>query len=101
MLRVLREAQIEVADASFWYDCQQPGLAVDFMIEFERVCARIQKFPLFGAPLAELNERGDFRHSLMRRFPYAVIYLIRGEDITVVAVSHARRKPLYWHERIE
>jgi hypothetical protein len=29
-----------------------------------------------------------------------IVYLIEGDSVTVVAVSHARRRPLYWIDRI-
>jgi hypothetical protein len=28
------------------------------------------------------------------------VYWIEGDSVTVVAVSHARRRPLYWIDRI-
>lgn len=35
-----------------------------------------------------------------RRFPYAVIYVVRSECVLVVAVQHAKRRPGYWKRRL-
>jgi len=37
----------------------------------------------------------------LQRFPYHLNYLLHGEAIAIVAVSHNRRRPCYWRERIE
>jgi hypothetical protein len=35
----------------------------------------------------------------MRRYPFQVIFRLHGEDVLVIAVAHAKRKPLYWADR--
>jgi ParE toxin of type II toxin-antitoxin system, parDE len=42
----------------------------------------------------------DVRRCVLHRFPHLVIYRHKPEEILVVAVSHARRKPFYWLERL-
>ena len=39
------------------------------------------------------------RRYVFRVYPYSLIYRIVGEEITVVAVAHAKRKPGYWIDR--
>lgn len=36
----------------------------------------------------------------LRRFPYLFVFLVSGEEIQVVAVVHAKRKPGYWRSRL-
>jgi plasmid stabilization system protein ParE len=40
-----------------------------------------------------------FRRCLIHRFPYGLIYVLKGNKITIVAVMHLARKPGYWHRR--
>ncbi len=40
------------------------------------------------------------RRILLKRFPYAVIYLPLHNKIVVIAVMHQRRRPDYWKTRI-
>ena len=32
--------------------------------------------------------------------PFSLVYLLRGEDIEIVAVAHGRRRPGYWRSRL-
>ncbi len=37
---------------------------------------------------------------LVERFHYDVIYIVRDDEVLVVAVAHQRRKPGYWRRRL-
>lgn len=39
------------------------------------------------------------RRFTMRRFPFAIAYVDLPEEIAVLAVAHAKRRPLYWLAR--
>jgi toxin ParE1/3/4 len=34
------------------------------------------------------------------RFPYAVVFLVRVEELRVLAIAHAKRRPGYWLSRV-
>lgn len=40
----------------------------------------------------------DIRRAYLRRFPYALHYLIEGETVSVLACFHFRRDPQKWRE---
>ncbi len=42
----------------------------------------------------------DFRRCRLNVFPYSVIYTLRQNRVVVVAVSHSKRLPLYWKDRL-
>lgn len=42
-----------------------------------------------------------FRRCLVTNFPYSIIFSIEPDTILIIAVAHAKRKPGYWHERLE
>jgi len=42
----------------------------------------------------------EVRRCLLERFPYLVMFVRRPAEVLVVAISHARRQPLYWLERL-
>jgi hypothetical protein len=33
------------------------------------------------------------------RFPYSIIYYVRGDELRVIALAHHRRRPEYWVRR--
>jgi hypothetical protein len=39
------------------------------------------------------------RRVVLRRFPFSIIYRVRGEEILVIALAHASRLPAYWAAR--
>jgi hypothetical protein len=41
------------------------------------------------------------RRFLLPRFPFAVAYVIRGDDVLVLAIAHTRRRPGYWRGRTQ
>jgi hypothetical protein len=40
------------------------------------------------------------RRRAVTRFPYHVVYLETGTEIRILAISHDRRKPDYWKDRV-
>lgn len=40
--------------------------------------------------------KGDFRHALLRKFPFRVVYEVDGSEVIIYRVVHMRRRP---HER--
>jgi len=88
------EADQELEAAASWYEAQQPGLGEAFLDEFEVTLRRVAE-----APTQRRVIRGDNRKLNFRRFPYAVVYSLEGEILTVKAVMHLHRRPFYWQTR--
>ena len=92
-------AEDELRAAVAWYEMRQQGLGVRFFAEVGRVLDLILRHPGLGDPVPRVRaEYGALRVPL-RRFPYFVAYRERGEEIQVIAVAHASRKPGYWRHR--
>ena len=98
--RRLAAADQEIKVAADWYDDLIPGLGDDFVAEVEAVLARVREHPMLYGRLQNFGGRDDVRHCPLERSPYFINYRTRPEEILVVAVSHARRKPFYWLERL-
>ena len=41
----------------------------------------------------------SYRKLTLKRFPYKIIFNVKRELITIVALSHHKRKPNYWRKR--
>jgi toxin ParE1/3/4 len=89
-----RLAAIEVAEAHAWYEAKQPGLGAVLLDEIDAAFKRIENGPLrYAVVLA------DGRRALVRRFPYAIYFRVRGDEIRVVGVIHQHRDPAAGRER--
>ena len=91
----LEPAQIEFEQEIKYYNEKQPGLGYNFAVEVANTIARIMKFPEAWTRLSKRTRR-----CRTKRFPYGVVYQIRGDNILIVAVAHLRRKPFYWRLRV-
>jgi plasmid stabilization system protein ParE len=100
IFRRLPAADLEIFEAAEWYDNQRPRLGDDFTEEVENAFDRICRDPLLYPRVEHFSARDDVRRCLLHRFPYLVIYRHRPDEILVAAVSHVRRKPYYWLERL-
>ncbi len=99
-LAVLPVAELEGIEAAIWYDDRRPGLGDEFLDELTHVLERIQAAPVSFAALEHYSGQHDIRRCLLKRFPYAVIFRRRLEEVLIVAVGHVRRRPLYWLDRL-
>lgn len=90
------EADQEFVAAIEWYEERDPGLGIAFYEAVRGDLERILKEPqLWPVKIA------GTRRFLMRRFPFAIHYLVLHDDLWVVAVAHTARRPYYWRERME
>lgn len=95
-IRFSEIAHKELIDAGDWYEQQQAGLGLRFRSAVEEAALQIARTPLLFP--VELK---DVRRYVMNRFPYTLRYVLRGEEVWVMAVSHQHRRPDYWVERIQ
>lgn len=88
------EAKAEYAEAWAWYWERSSRAAERFEAEVERVLARIAE-----NPEAFPHCDDEHQYSLLRRFPYSVVYQVVPEGVFIVAVAHSSRAPGYWEDR--
>ncbi len=89
------EADRELTDSALYYAREADAeLGLAFIATFERALDLLCSNPQLGAPWR--NERRRFP---LPRFPYSIIYYIKGEELRVIAIAHHARKPGYWGKR--
>lgn len=93
-LIVIPEAEADLEEARAWYELQRRGLDDEFLDSIREVFDGIRRMPYLYAKVFQ-----EFRLALVRRFPYAVVYRIDDDQITVMAVYHTRRDPRGWQGR--
>jgi plasmid stabilization system protein ParE len=87
-------AEADLDEARQWYESDRGGLGDELIDEVDAVLARIRRMPRLYAKVFQ-----ELRLALVRRFPYAVVYRIDDDQITVVAVYHTHRDPRGWQSR--
>ncbi len=85
------EAESDVKEVYAWYEARREGLGSDFMEELEKLFAFIQENPRMYP-----RDHKELRRALLKRFPYAVFYALRYDEIVVSAVFHQSRDPRRW-----
>ncbi len=84
-------AQLELEDATLFYELEFTGLGKRFRQEVRQAAKRISDYPN-----AWSIERGEIRRCLLHRFPYKLLYSVETDHIFIVAIAHQHRKPDYW-----
>lgn len=89
------EAREEFLAAIDLYNQTEPGLGLDFAGEINAAVELIEAFPNAWTPV-------DFsmRRCLVRRFPYALLYVVEKDVVMIYAVMHVHRDPDYWKSRL-
>ena len=90
-----RAAEAELDDALAFYAGVHASLSTALLHDVENAERVIREQPQASRQLS-----GGVRVCWLRRFPYGLIYHVSGQEITVYAVAHMRRKPGYWRSRL-
>lgn len=87
-------AEADIREAALWYESRRPGLGSEFTLRldalFERIAHGPLQFPEIGSAV---------RRALLRRFPYAIYFVIAANPV-VIAVLHQHRHPDTWKQRV-
>jgi toxin ParE1/3/4 len=90
------EAADEFAEAVRFYKMRGPNLGRRFSRELRTTIKKIVETPERSRVFDE-----DVRRSLLRVFPYLVLYTIEAEFILIIAIMHGKREPGYWKHRLQ
>ena len=88
------EAESEFNRAIDYYEDIEPGLGYDFAIEVYSAIQRAVSFPK-AWPIID----GEVRRTLVKRFPFGILYAEENGRIFVAAVMNLHRQPEYWKDR--
>ena len=82
------EAEEESNKAIDYYENIEPGLGYDFALEVYATIERAVRYPLAWTSL-----EGEIRRSLVKRFPYGVLYSSEANEFFIIAVMNLHREP--------
>lgn len=95
-IRLHPAAQREIRRAFDWY-LQEAGqrIAAGFLDDFEQTLALLKNHPEIGEPGCS-----NTRRLIFQRYPYTVVYRLKGNTLEIVATAHHSRLPEYWAGRL-
>ena len=94
-VQFLEPAQAEFTEAVNYYNGQAEGLGLEFSNEVKATILRITEHPEAWSPISKRTRR-----CRTKRFPYGLIYQVRGNTLLIIAVMHLHREPESWKARI-
>jgi hypothetical protein len=66
-LEIRADAELDIVEATLWYEAEREGLGVEFSADLDRTVARIAENPLQFA-----EKEWGARMAMVDRFPYGV-----------------------------
>jgi len=92
---ILSPAEDEFIESVHYYNSESEGLGFEFAAEVEKTLERIIKHPDAWNSISK-----NTRQCRCKRFPFAIIYQIKSDEIVIVAIMHLNREPTYWKNRV-
>ena len=88
------EAERDLDEGLRFYLSRSAVAGERFVAEVEAGLALLQEAPERW-PLFHLGTR----RFVMAAFPYSIVYRTVGDEVQVIAIAHAKRRPVYWGRR--
>jgi toxin ParE1/3/4 len=95
VVKTLPLAEQDALDAALWYDEREQSLGDDFLDEVNSAVERLRRDALIHR-----IRFADVRRASIRRFKfYGVYYVVREQEVWVIAIQHDRRHPRHLQQR--
>jgi toxin ParE1/3/4 len=91
--RFLEEAEADFLEGLRFYAERDRAVARRFDQLIKRTIALIVDNP------GRWPVRDGSHRYVLRRFPYAVAYVVEGQVVSIIAVAHQSRDPASWRDR--
>ncbi len=92
---LLPEAMLDIEEVFLWYQAISSPLGDRFQTELT-----ISLEEIHSNPLAWHSLNRKVRCKKLKRFPFLVIFAIKKDVISVIAVIHEKRNPKNWKQRL-
>lgn len=94
------EAHEDLSRAFAWYEETNPGMGQVFIDAMREAVAQLTVTPDGSTTVPMAPSSHVVRRVFARRFPYAVVFVVKGDAVYVVSFAHMKRPPDYWHGRL-
>ena len=87
-------AEDDARQAFLWYAERSPVAASDFQQLITRAAEDLAETALVWP-----EREPGIRIRVLDRYPYTLMYRVKGDEVLIIAVAHQKRKPGYWRGR--
>ena len=87
-LIIREEAELEIIEATKYYESQQIGLGIRFLAHLQTYLDRIQIYPEHF-----YIKRKPYREAFIKKFPYLIIYELIENKVIVFSVFNTWQNP--------
>ena len=95
IVRKLPLAEQDALDAAIWYEERRPGLGEEFLNEVDRAVRALS-----DSALLHRIRFADVRRAPIHRFKFnGVYYIVRENEVWILAIFHGRTHPRALQER--
>ena len=89
------QVECDLEETAAYYTRRNPHAARRFLEDFDAAVRFVVQFPRAAREIRGL------RRQRIGRFPYTIVYRIRGDIAQVLAIENLMRRSGYWHERLQ
>ena len=89
-------AKAEYYEIIEWYEMQQKGLGNRFYSLMNELFHKLERHPLHYSFYFK-----SFRHTIIKGFPYRVIFKVEKNIVHIVAIFHTSRSPKQLRKRLK
>lgn len=87
-LHFIPEIEEDLIAGYSWYEAKSKGLGEEFLRMFYACAGELPRDPLLYPKI-----HNEFRRRLLRRFPYAIYFTMKHEQIIILGLFHCARDP--------
>lgn len=100
LVEFTEQAEAELIVAAVWYAEVDPALPMRLFAKVEQATEAIASLPQRFPALPKPKRVPPVRRARLHHFPYALVFVELHDRVSVIAVSHLKRRPLYWLSRV-
>ena len=90
------EAEADYRKIIDWYENQQPGVGMRFYILMNELFQKLELHPLNYGYYYK-----SYRHTIIKGFPYRVVFKVENNTVRVLAIFHTSRNQKEFRKRLK
>lgn len=99
--RFTAEALSDYESAVVYYETQEPGLGVRFILDVDELISTMLEFPRMGVVVDGTPPNLEIRRRIVQTFGVEIDYMLEADELVVVAIFHTSREPGFWLDRLK